>query len=337
MTASGSEGKELTWTEGACMDSSQMHFCRDIWLHSAKEGVKTLAREAFRKQKSGKPRGLSEEMEEVVRIVASKLSVPAGSASPDIDRRPSHPPTKDQPKAKADAKETQEKQGNVDLGDGDTPQADFDQTDGVGAGRDIGAAAAAAKEEAGETPEEPPKKEDVKVGGKPLPKGQGMAKRDGIVLPRDEKPEPKQDVAKDGKNDKAKDVKAEDVKAKDDKAKEAEPAAQGEDALTEEEEEEEEEDVDGGPILPNSAIGNLPNSAFTPARILVNPRCITTYAGVSHTQLALDLFGSGDDIEPTSAEGGKYHFDEWEAAPNAFVCQEMRTTGGKVILHTIEA
>ncbi|TDL23376.1 hypothetical protein BD410DRAFT_787185 [Rickenella mellea] len=46
---------------------------------------------------------------------------------------------------------------------------------------------------------------------------------------------------------------------------------------------------------------SIPNSMFRPARIVVNPRCVTTYAGVSHTQLALDLFG-----------------------PESFVCQEQR-------------
>ncbi|KAE9396877.1 hypothetical protein BT96DRAFT_966340 [Gymnopus androsaceus JB14] len=61
---------------------------------------------------------------------------------------------------------------------------------------------------------------------------------------------------------------------------------------------------------------SIPNSVFRPARILVNPRCPTTYAGVSHTQLALDLFGDGED-------------SDWEGAPESFVCQEQRQTGGR--------
>jgi len=72
----------------------------------------------------------------------------------------------------------------------------------------------------------------------------------------------------------------------------------------------------------------IPNSVFKPARILVNPRCPTTYAGVSHTQLALDLFGTGNE-----ANGGggvkKYVLDDWEGAPESFVCQEQRQTGGR--------
>ncbi|KNE95114.1 hypothetical protein PSTG_11591 [Puccinia striiformis f. sp. tritici PST-78] len=93
--------------------------------------------------------------------------------------------------------------------------------------------------------------------------------------------------------------------------------------------EEEEEEEETGVLSQTSTI---PNSAFKPARILVNPRCITTYAGVSHTKLALDLFGSGDDVEPSRETGGKYHFSEEKfiGAPNAFVCQEMRTTGGRL-------
>ena len=71
----------------------------------------------------------------------------------------------------------------------------------------------------------------------------------------------------------------------------------------------------------------VPNSVFTPARILVNPRCVTTYGGVLHTQLALDLFGqSGGENGPTSSN---YVLDDWAGPPDSFVCQEMKTTGGR--------
>ena len=66
----------------------------------------------------------------------------------------------------------------------------------------------------------------------------------------------------------------------------------------------------------------VPNSAYTPARILVNPRFVTTYAGVSHTRLALDLFGSGDNESQGNAT--KNVLDDWEGAPESFVCQEQR-------------
>ncbi|WRT70569.1 uncharacterized protein IL334_007567 [Kwoniella shivajii] len=79
--------------------------------------------------------------------------------------------------------------------------------------------------------------------------------------------------------------------------------------------------------LPASAF-LIPNSAFTPARILVNPRCITTYGGVSHTQLALDLFG-GPHGEDPAHNSGNYVLEDWAGPPDSFVCQEMRTTGGR--------
>ncbi|KAH7886652.1 glycosyltransferase family 69 protein [Phlebopus sp. FC_14] len=77
----------------------------------------------------------------------------------------------------------------------------------------------------------------------------------------------------------------------------------------------------------------VPNSAYTPARILVNPRCVTTYAGVSHTQLALDLFGT-DDEDETQGNTTKNVLDDWEGAPESFVCQEQIQTGGRVAAKT---
>lgn len=71
---------------------------------------------------------------------------------------------------------------------------------------------------------------------------------------------------------------------------------------------------------------SIPNSVFRPARILVNPRCVTTYAGVSHTQLALDLFGSERAQEEVSRanKAAKYVLDDWDGAPESFVCQEQK-------------
>jgi hypothetical protein len=71
---------------------------------------------------------------------------------------------------------------------------------------------------------------------------------------------------------------------------------------------------------------SIPNSVFRAARILVNPRCVTTYAGVSHTQLAMDLFGPERDEESDLPKGkrGKYVLDDWEGAPESFVCQEQK-------------
>lgn len=75
---------------------------------------------------------------------------------------------------------------------------------------------------------------------------------------------------------------------------------------------------------------NLGNAAFEPARILVNPHCLTTYGGVSHTKLALELFGQSEDDEddeigtsPAHKHGYLLRDDEWRPAPETFVCQEV--------------
>ncbi|KIJ99625.1 hypothetical protein K443DRAFT_123143 [Laccaria amethystina LaAM-08-1] len=86
---------------------------------------------------------------------------------------------------------------------------------------------------------------------------------------------------------------------------------------------------DGGEIVPPPEVGRLsmPNSVFRPARILVNPRCPTMCARVSHTQLAGDLFGEGGDDAPSIA--GKYVLEDWEGAQESFACQEQRQSGGR--------
>lgn len=83
------------------------------------------------------------------------------------------------------------------------------------------------------------------------------------------------------------------------------------------------EDEGGEDVPPAGSPLPIPNSVFRPVRILVNPRCATTYAGVSHTQLARDLFGDGEDAEDVG-RGGKYILDDWDGAPESFVCQEQR-------------
>ncbi|KAL0948089.1 hypothetical protein HGRIS_010710 [Hohenbuehelia grisea] len=91
--------------------------------------------------------------------------------------------------------------------------------------------------------------------------------------------------------------------------------------------------LDDAPQPPRLAI---PNGAYRPARILINPRCVTTFAGVSHTQLALDLFGPARDADGISEVGrqGKYVLEDWEGAPESFVCQEQRQTGGRKAVKT---
>ncbi|KAH9449796.1 hypothetical protein MJO28_010884 [Puccinia striiformis f. sp. tritici] len=349
ITSAGS-GKSPVWTEGPCMDSSQMHFCRDIWLMSAKEGVKEAARDAKQRDKAGKPRGLSRELEDLIRVVAPRLSIP-------VEELPQ--PTRSSPPSKSKEeheKHVEDKQGNIDLVDHNAllPEADFDQTDGVGAGRDLAAneeKEAAKKKEQEDAGEQPLVVDEKSVGGKPLPKGQQKFKRDELVQPPVEQTTPEQDQSsakvkstedstqsspsdnqiKQGDPTQSEKVGESQADGGEKKVDQAEESTKKVTIPVEEEygyEEEEEEEETG--VL--SQTSTIPNSAFKPARILVNPRCITTYAGVSHTKLALDLFGSGDDVEPSRETGGKYHFSEEKfiGAPNAFVCQEMRTTGGRL-------
>ncbi|PSR76219.1 hypothetical protein PHLCEN_2v8584 [Hermanssonia centrifuga] len=72
-----------------------------------------------------------------------------------------------------------------------------------------------------------------------------------------------------------------------------------------------------------------PNAVFLPVRIMVNPRCVTTYAGVSHAQLALDLFGPPDRENREDELKDQDVLQDWEGAPDSFVCQEQQTTGGR--------
>ncbi|KAG8746491.1 Cryptococcal mannosyltransferase 1 [Ceratobasidium sp. 414] len=95
-------------------------------------------------------------------------------------------------------------------------------------------------------------------------------------------------------------------------------------------------DAVSGPSPPpvNTPPPPIPNSAYQPARILINPRCVTTYAGVSHAKLAADLFGEDDDKDSGAPRHdhdklAKYVLDDWMGAPAAFVCQEQRQTGGR--------
>jgi len=92
---------------------------------------------------------------------------------------------------------------------------------------------------------------------------------------------------------------------------------------------------DGLTVVPTRRL-SVPNSVFQPARILINPRCVTTYAGVSHTQLALDLFGPKKGEEESLLENGdgKYTLDDWEGAPESFVCQEQKYVVDGILVDT---
>ncbi|KPV74388.1 uncharacterized protein RHOBADRAFT_27900 [Rhodotorula graminis WP1] len=186
-TTAASDGKAPRWSEGPCMDSAQLHFCRDMWMASFQDGIRDEAKRLHNEERMGKPRNVHPFMDDLIQSMLASYA----------------PTTSDKAAAPVEADE-------------------------------VKAAAAV---------------------------GKGKRRRLDKRRPRS---------------------------------------------------------------LPNNA---FPNAI---AKILVNPRCVTTYAGVSHTQLALDLFGSGEDREPTQHEGGKYVLDEWRTAPESFVCQEMRTTGGRI-------
>ncbi|CCM00036.1 uncharacterized protein FIBRA_02062 [Fibroporia radiculosa] len=83
------------------------------------------------------------------------------------------------------------------------------------------------------------------------------------------------------------------------------------------------------PVIQDPIDLTIPNSVFLPARIMVNPRCVTTYAGVKHTQLALDLFGPPDREDRDGEVRGKDVLEKWDSAPETFVCQEQQRTGGR--------
>ncbi|KAJ7490106.1 hypothetical protein B0H11DRAFT_1912607 [Mycena galericulata] len=63
----------------------------------------------------------------------------------------------------------------------------------------------------------------------------------------------------------------------------------------------------------------MPHSVFRAARILVNPHCPTTYAGVSHTQVAFAFSGSGQD-DALQGGVGKYVLEDREGALESFLC-----------------
>lgn len=80
------------------------------------------------------------------------------------------------------------------------------------------------------------------------------------------------------------------------------------------------------PLAEEEVSFSVPNSHFESARILINPRTVTTYAGVSHTKLANDLFGPGKDSDGNGDyEKKRYVLEDWMPAPDSYVCQEQRS------------
>lgn len=152
-------------------------------------------------------------------------------------------------------------------------------------------------------------------------------KRDMDVVERAYDPEPQVKIAETDDGPKAVVQDGSEMKKRQMGGKNQEPPTADDEQGTDVDAIDEEVQEPPEPLEPLPASAYLvPNSAYTPARILVNPRCVTTYGGVSHTQLALDLFGNRDEPQHT---GGNYVLDDWAGPPDSFVCQEMRTTGGR--------
>lgn len=489
------DGKAPKWSEGPCMDSAQMHFCRDLWMLSAREGVIKDGKKAHERERKGLNRGLSDEMEKIVKTVAPQY-IPSDKTSGGylggyFGRK--KPVTSDTSSNKASSE--------ADEWDEDE---DEDEEEGGAEEGSSPAAAAAVGDAAKKVVEEvvvPPKKEEteaekeekkeqamaadaaaaalpveeqhppegvdagaaIKAGDKADSKkaapgkdaddselpaavdGDGKAidaeKEEQFVDPeamlaleaeklaqaaKGDAPKNKKRVKRDNKDPKKVNQKGDPAPAPakkvDNKERADAPAAANPAVQNNKEEQakkkpqppsvnnpDESDELDNKappPIKPksdsmssssaaaggggNGNAGGAPvggtggrggralrNNAFEPARIIINPRCVTTYAGVSHTQLALDLFGSADDEDDSllSLGGGsssssknkaggnginnnllhdedeeeddylsnmamglgrskntqndKYALHEYGPAAETFVCQEMRTSGGR--------
>ena len=415
------DGKAPKWSEGPCMDSAQMHFCRDIWMLSAREGVKSDAKKARDRERKGISRGLSDEMEKIIRMVAPQYApqdktsggllgfgrkkvaqiVPAvvdeEAEDEDWVEGEADPVAAAQTETPQQAEEKKEQAMAADAAAAALPVEEQHPNEGLDnkEKKDAGANAAAdakAKIAAGAEPAADAKKgkpEDEFVDPEALLELEAQkaaAGGDAAAVADQAKRAPEAKAAPgDGKKQpKVKRAGAANLKERAEAPAAANPAAQVDpkagkakvgtannpdelDAL--------DESAPGAPDI-NPLTGSsrnkaLKNGAFEPARILVNPRCVTTYAGVSHTQLALDLFGDDDDNEESIATGrlgpggdndldddddlagdgqgsagsgklgkagggrgrqsynDKYQMRDFGPAAETFVCQEMRTSGGR--------
>lgn len=275
------------------MDSAQMHFCRDLFLVAARDGVKAEARKAKQRERSGQPRGLSEEYESILRSVTEKPVPGAGTARKGIlsdddllDEDEDEDWEEDEP---ADGSAGDAQGGNAADADAPVPVRQVDK-DVIAAADAAGAELPVEQQhaEAGEHLDEPV--------GHDEPVDAAAEKKPAAVAAEPER-EQRPDAI---------------VPAVADEQPVDAPFRRQKRSV-------DDDDAVAKPRRRTKRSKPLGNSAFEAARIIVNPRCVTTYAGVSHTQLALDLFGSGDDKEPAPHEGGKYALEEWSTAPETFV------------------
>lgn len=397
-TSAAADHKAPRWTEGPCMDSSQLHFCRDMWMVAFREGIRDEAKRLQHDERLGKQRQVHPFMEELIQAMLASYAPAQGNRlgyansgdylADETGAAPGGGPGMDNSAARAAAagrgglvggavqggagpagggasEEEEEEEGEEEeveeldaaaggAGAGKAAQViagagaadgDFDETE-AGAGRPIDLAVKIEDERPGKKAAAPPRAQaeanfeaaDKKVAAQQqkdaaqAAKVQQAAKDMGKVVVNNDPA----GQAQAGQRRKAKrswfgfgpeQTIVEDAH----ESSLVSTAADGGHA----------DDLDDELVkrsrLESRAPRSLPNRDFSyaVARIMVNPRCVTTYAGVSHTQLALDLFGTGEDDKadlpsPGSASKDKYTLDEWRTPPESFVCQEMRTTGGEL-------
>ncbi|KAG0659798.1 Cryptococcal mannosyltransferase 1 [Rhodotorula mucilaginosa] len=407
-TTAASDRQAPRWSEGPCMDSAQLHFCRDMWMGSFREGIKEEAKRVAADERMGKSRKVHPLMDELIQAMLASyapVTVPnpggypnsgdyiadetgagltgndaagslkggarkagagtvgrpaaagAGAAAPAPAAAQQAAADEEEEEEGEEEEEDEDDEGDAAVLAGGAAASEDDEVDGRGQPIDLAvklvddddvqdaaqvgakvaqAAAGGGAAAGGNKKQQPAAAADgpdaaewdaVKdAGGRPLagkpdsgPAAWQQADGDLPAAAAKERAVDDDKVAAAAAGGKGVQkrslfaaVKSGEAPAADADADEAaEPARHRHEKRR-----------------PRS----LPNRDFpyAIAKILVNPRCVTTYAGVSHTQLALDLFGSGEDREPTPHEGGKYELDEWRTAPESFVCQEMRTTGGRV-------
>ncbi|KAI5479612.1 glycosyltransferase family 69 protein [Pseudohyphozyma bogoriensis] len=319
-TSTMADGKTPRWSEGPCMDSSQLHFCRDMWMVSFREGVRKEAKRLAAEERKGKGRNVHPFMEDVIQAMQASY---APTTSDRVGYANSGDYLADETGVVAEGVGGGVEGTVDDDDDEDGDEEDGDDVDVGGDGRPIDlavdlddAGGAAAAIGVGSDDDEPA---PAAKGGKAAPPA---VDDPAGVMPKGPAAAGKNAPAKPPNPVGAEDAVIEPVRPPPPAKAPGGGAPKEKRAL----------EKKSGSRLEKRKPRSLPNSEFGYgiAKILVNPRCVTTYAGVSHTQLALDLFGTGEDQEPAMDEGGKYALEEWRTAPESFVCQEMRTTGGRI-------
>lgn len=327
----------VTEPETPCMDSTQMWFCRDLWVDAARNGQKTKGHTGRRAHHKRDVRDFDEVIDNFEPVIerqkekdaAAAGAAGAGAAGAGAAKAGAGAAAAGEDDFFAAAAAADEVEPIVHLKEGViTPDGIEEQVEVLREGvvtPDGVAEVDVEVERAAQDPIAP-------VGGAAGAAGAGAAKAEPVKEAKAEKAEAKQ-VKPGGKKDEIREAiaadMAEDPAAQPEHADGAAPdSAPNQDSGTNIDAMDDKENPAPEALrkedLPSSFM--IPNSEFEAARILVNPRCLTTYGGVSHSRLALDLFGGRDHSHRGE---GNYMVEDWAGAPDSFVCQEMRTVGGR--------